>query len=106
MSILKKIFAIPVLLTCFWLMWVLGHLTTESADSRQSLDWQPYDERQVNELVRQNKPVFIDFTAKWCITCLANEKLALDTSRFAELVQKHHIHLFKADWTNKDRHIA
>ena len=107
MDILKKVFAIPVFLTCLWLVWVLYNQTgRHAAGTASTAEWQSYNARKVAELVDKGEPVFINFTAKWCITCLANEKLALDTSRFAELVQKHHIHLFKADWTNKDRHIA
>lgn len=106
MSVLKKIFAIPVLMTCFWLMWVLSHLTSDSRPENENLQWQSYNETEIASLISQKQPVFIDFSAKWCITCLANEKLALDTDRFAEMVKKHKINLFKADWTNKDQHIA
>lgn len=106
MSVLKKIFAIPVLMTCFWLMWVLSHLTGNDKLIEDNLHWQPYNEQQITALVNKGKPVFIDFTAKWCITCLANEKMALETDRFAELVKSRKINLFKADWTNKDQHIA
>ncbi len=106
MGVLKKIFAIPVLLTCFWLAWVLGHLASQEQPNNEVVRWQAYDEQKISSLLQQNKAVFIDFTAKWCLTCLANDKIALDTGHFAELVKKRQINLFKADWTNKDAHIA
>ena len=106
MSVLKKIFAIPVLFTCFWLMWVLWHLTSDKTSFMDHLNWLPYDEKMVNVSLQKGQPIFIDFTAKWCITCLANEKLALDSKDFANLVKKYNIKLFKADWTNKSQTIT
>lgn len=106
MSVLKKIFAIPVLLTCFWLAWVLWHLTNNKEALDDVLNWKVYDAQQISECLRNKQPVFIDFTAKWCITCLANEKFVLDTEYFSELVKKHNIQLFKADWTNKSQEIT
>ena len=87
MGVLKKIFAIPVLLTCFWLAWVLGHLASQEQPNNEVVRWQAYDEQKISSLLQQNKAVFIDFTAKWCLTCLANDKIALDTGHFAELVK-------------------
>ena len=53
-------------------------------------------------LTAEKKPVFIDFTAKWCITCLVNKKAALQSRKFIKLVQEKGIILFRADWTNND----
>ncbi len=106
MSVLKKIFAIPVLLTCLWLAWVLWHLTNSPQVAENELIWQDYHAQKVSDALQNGNAVFIDFTAKWCITCLANEKMVLETKDFAELVKKHNILLFKADWTSKSPEIA
>lgn len=107
MDILKKIFAIPVFLTCIWLGWVLYSQNASKAVSEAGmLSWKTYDVSAVEKLREQGKPVFVVFTAKWCITCLVNEKTALDTKVFADLVKSRGITLFKADWTNKDDYIA
>ncbi len=106
MSVLKKIFAIPVLLTCLWLAWVLWHLTNSHQVAENELIWQDYHAQKVSDALQNGNAVFIDFTAKWCITCLANEKMVLETKDFAELVKKHNILLFKADWTSKSPEIA
>ena len=106
MSVLKKIFAIPVLITCFWLAWVLWHLTNSQNLSQNKLLWQNYNSQKIAEYVQDGKPVFIVFTAKWCITCLANENFALDTEDFSEIVKKNNIQLFKADWTEKNSQIT
>lgn len=107
MDILKKIFAIPVFLTCVWLVWVLfSQLSADKRGLDNRLEWRAFDAKQVETLVKAKQPVFIDFTAKWCITCLVNKKIALQTDEFAKLVQSKKIHLFVADWTNEDADIS
>lgn len=107
MDILKKFFAVPVFLTCVWLGWVLYNQKTDRPLSETGLaEWQVYDVSEVEKLREQNKPVFIVFTAKWCITCLVNEKTVLSGNVFSELVKRREISLFKADWTSRDDYIA
>lgn len=107
MDILKKIFAIPVLLTCFWLIWLLYNQVEVQRDAVvNSVRWENYNSVKVADLVEKKEPVFIDFTAKWCITCLVNKKVALQSDAFAKLTKEHNIHLFRADWTNNDETIA
>lgn len=61
--------------------------------------WEAYTPQRFEELRAAGKPVFIDFTAAWCITCKANEFVAFRSAdvgrRFAELG----ITALKADWT-------
>ena len=107
MDILKKIFSIPVLLTVVWLFWVLfNQIDSRKGVLPSEVLWQKYDASKVEQLVAKGEKVFVDFTAKWCITCLANEKIALQSKDFESLVKKHKIHTFKADWTNKSAVIA
>ncbi len=104
MLTLKKIFAFPVFLTCLWLGWVLCnqifHIELNGGK------WQAYNKEQVNQLVAEDKRVFLNFTAKWCITCIINEKIALNSDTFDQLVKKKKIVLFKGDWTNEDKEIT
>ncbi len=62
--------------------------------------------REVAELRAKGAPVFVDFTAAWCITCQVNKRLALNDAavvkRFAELG----VTPLKADWTNMDPKIT
>ena len=51
-------------------------------------------------------PVFIDFTAEWCLTCKINEKTILNTSGVRESMAENGIIPLKADWTNKDETIT
>lgn len=50
-------------------------------------------------MLRQQGPVFIDFTAKWCITCQVNKQLVLRTDAAQELFARNKVQLVSADWT-------
>jgi thiol:disulfide interchange protein DsbD len=60
----------------------------------------------MEELKTSNKFVFVDFTAKWCLTCKVNETLVLKTDSFKELVKKYEMELLLADWTKRDQSIT
>ena len=48
-----------------------------SALNAEGKNWEPYSEEKLQDLRAEGKPVFLNFTAAWCITCLANERVAL-----------------------------
>ena len=101
MLILKRFFALPMFVTCAWLLWVLwGNINVNDKI------WQKYDSEKVETLIANNEKVFIDFSAKWCLTCLANEEVVLYSDDFTNLAKERKIHLFKADWTSKDKEIG
>ncbi len=104
MVILKKLFAIPIFLTIVWLAWVLSAQIKN--DKTQDLLWQRYDAKKVEADILAGKSLLLNFTAKWCITCLANEKIAFEGVEFKKLVNEKNVVLYKADWTNKDEMIA
>lgn len=91
-------------LTALWLGWVLYNQLTNL--KREDLKWNAYDQQEVQELVQNNENVFLNFTAKWCLTCIINKKTTLQSKDFEELVKKYNIKLFEADWTNNDTEIA
>lgn len=105
MVTLKKVLALPIFLTCLWLAWVL-FAQLKLLNAKQSGPWQPYNQQAVEAALAEGDPVFIDFTAKWCVTCLFNEKVALDTAVFEQYAANHQIKLFKADWTDKSDTIS
>lgn len=106
MMVIKKILAIPVFLTCVWLGWLLWHQINISITEQNELEWQEYDEAEIQNLRNDGESVLIDFTAKWCLTCLLNEKLVLSSDEFENLVKEKNIYLFKADWTNESAEIT
>lgn len=105
MNILKKILSIPLIMTCFWLAWLLG-IQLKGNDAKTNLKWNDYSRQSVEHTLAQNKPVFIDFTANWCITCLVNKKAALQSDTMIKLVEKNGIVLYRADATVKNKEVG
>ncbi len=61
-----------------------------------------YSADKVLELRSQGKPVFVNLTADWCITCLANERVALSQQSVLEEFSANNVAYLKGDWTNSD----
>jgi thiol:disulfide interchange protein len=70
------------------------------------IDWTAFDEGQAMALAAAGRPVFVDFTADWCLTCKANERLVLGTAAVADAFERHRVVAMKADWTNRDDSIS
>lgn len=64
--------------------------------------WKPYSEDALSEALAAGKPVFVDFTAAWCLTCQVNKKLVLDRSAAQDFFRERGVLLLLADWTNRD----
>ena len=65
-------------------------------------EWQPYDAAQVSQLNAAGRPLLLNFTASWCLTCLVNERNAFADSRVLEVFRSKGVTLMKGDWTNRD----
>jgi len=72
----------------------------------QDRDWQPYSAATLQSLLSEGKPVFLNLTAAWCITCLANERVALSDSKVKAAFKDSGITYLKGDWTNQDSQIT
>ena len=70
--------------------------------SSDSGPWQSWSAGRVAALVDEGRPVFVDFTAAWCITCQVNERLVLDDARVREAFAQSGVALVRADWTRRD----
>ncbi|HEX7875039.1 MAG TPA: protein-disulfide reductase DsbD domain-containing protein [Sphingobium sp.] len=62
----------------------------------------PFDEARLASLRAANKPVFLYFTADWCLTCKANEAAAIDRAETREAFNKAGVTVMIGDWTNAD----
>lgn len=72
-----------------------------SPTSDGALTWEVWSPEKVAELRAAKTPVYIDFTAKWCLTCQVNKRVYHEASLQA-LFQKKKVTLLKADWTNEN----
>lgn len=68
--------------------------------------WQPYSAERLEDLRAEGKPVFVNMTADWCLTCLANERLTLSTDEVEAAFDAHGVSTLKGDWTNRDPKIT
>ena len=68
--------------------------------------WEHYSRARLDEAVAARKPVFVDFTAAWCITCLVNERVALETPETRQAFERTGTVKLKGDWTNRDPEIT
>ncbi len=65
--------------------------------------WRPWSADAVNrDLASGQQPVFIDFTASWCLSCQVNERVALSQPEVMRAFENHNVELYKADWTRED----
>jgi len=76
-------------------------ITKEAEPAR----WEPYSQQRLGELRQAQKAVFVNLTADWCITCLANEKIAF-THAFYQSLNDNQVTYLKGDWTNNDPEIT
>jgi thiol:disulfide interchange protein DsbD len=75
---------------------------TAAADS----GWQAYDEAELAALTAAGKPVFVDFTAAWCVSCQVNKRLVLDSDGIRQDFARAGVVLMRADWTRRDPQIT
>ncbi|MDO9215502.1 MAG: thioredoxin family protein [Methylococcales bacterium] len=68
--------------------------------------WEAYSAARLKELRAAGKPVFVNFTAAWCISCLVNEKVALSQQTVIDTFKNGGITYLKGDWTNRDAEIT
>jgi thiol:disulfide interchange protein DsbD len=94
-----------------WLGWAVGPNVTrmqetgasaEVATAVQGLSWQAWSPERQAALLAEGRPVFIDFTAAWCVTCQYNKRTTLaDADVLADMATKN-VALLRADWTRRD----
>jgi thiol:disulfide interchange protein DsbD len=68
--------------------------------------WQPFTPDVVAQYQAQGRPVFVDFTADWCLSCQVNERVVLERPEVLNRLADGKIALIRADWTRHDEEIA
>jgi thiol:disulfide interchange protein DsbD len=83
-----------------------GDLKTPVNANEASSGWSDYTPDRLSQAVAAGRPVFIDATAAWCLTCKVNELGALSSRRVKQAFGAQNVLLLKADWTNRDAAIT
>jgi thiol:disulfide interchange protein/DsbC/DsbD-like thiol-disulfide interchange protein len=94
-----------------WLGWAIGPNITRLqeatpgqavATSVSGVSWQPWSPQAQADLIAEGRPVFVDFTAAWCVTCQYNKRTTLaDATVLGDMAGKN-VALLRADWTRRD----
>jgi thiol:disulfide interchange protein DsbD len=76
--------------------------TAPAANGASSATWQAWAPGRVEAELKAGKPVFVDFTAAWCITCQYNKKTTLANADVLADFAAKKVQLLRADWTRRD----
>ncbi|ACE85165.1 protein-disulfide reductase DsbD family protein [Cellvibrio japonicus] len=101
-QMLRRVAIVLSLATALWLPYKELHPSAAQAGDH----WQAYSPELLQSLRDQGRPVFVNLTADWCLTCLANERVTLDTDTVKTLFAEHQVAALKGDWTNTDPQIT
>ena len=80
--------------------------STQSGTANPASAWQPWSVDAVSRYQAQGRPVFVDFTASWCLSCQVNERVALSQPQVRQAFANANVVLLRADWTRHDQAIA
>ncbi len=89
------------------LYWAIGSNVTQNLPESTpqvaiGSAWQPWEPGKVDQVLAKGHPVFIDFTAAWCVTCQLNKKTTLGLPEVLQDFASKKVQLLRADWTRRD----
>jgi thiol:disulfide interchange protein len=100
-------FAVTVIVlavaTPLYALWKFPAAETTTASKA---GWEPYSREAIEQYRAQGRPVFVDFTARWCLSCQVNERAVLNRGDVRRRLHGSGIVLVRADWTKHDESIA
>ena len=79
----------------------MDNLPSTQVGSSQN-GWQPWEPGRVDQILATGQPVFVDFTAAWCVTCQYNKKTTLSNKDVLADLDAKKVVLLRADWTRRD----
>lgn len=84
----------------------MGQTTASAAAREADAPGEPFSEARLAALRAERRPVFLYFTADWCLTCKVNEAAAIDTDQARKGFQRRNAVVMVGDWTNADPEIS
>lgn len=81
-------------------------ITASDGTASHNTQSEPFSQSTLQAYREEGRPVFVNATADWCITCKANERIALKTERVQNALEQKNIAYLVADWTNRNDEIA
>ena len=89
----------------FWPTYTLAGATQTAAETAK-LEYEPYTPARLAALRAEGRPVLVNYTAAWCVSCQVNDRVALSTKAVSEALTRNNAVYLKADWTQRDSAIA
>jgi thiol:disulfide interchange protein DsbD len=83
-----------------------ANMSAQTPDPNPSVSWESWTPERVAELQATGTPVFVDFTARWCLTCQVNERVAFHSPTVARAFREAGVVTLRADWTDRSDAIA
>lgn len=103
-------FLILLALMFSYVRFVEPTLQTKSAaleeEASSGIEWKPFSLDNLQESLELRDPVFVDFTADWCLTCQLNKKGVLSSHKIAQTFKEKGVVSYRADWTNRNDEIT
>jgi thiol:disulfide interchange protein DsbD len=72
------------------------------APSENDLVWEKWSPEAIRTAQAEGRPVYIDFTARWCATCQTNKKIVFGSDEIQQTFRDQNVLMLKGDWTNRD----
>jgi thiol:disulfide interchange protein DsbD len=85
---------------------VLGGIETMPAAPEQTRDSEAFTPARLAALRAEGRPVFVNLTAAWCVTCLVNERVAISNDTVQRAFAARHVAYLRGDWTRQDPEIS
>jgi thiol:disulfide interchange protein DsbD len=79
-----------------------GGTATVAADA----DSEAYSPERLASLRAEGRPVFVNYTAAWCVSCQVNDRVVISTRAVVDAMKRNRVAYLKADWTKRDPVIA
>ncbi len=92
-------------LSVFFLLINISIFYKSSFFDRNDTEWKEFNEESLSKYIKNDRIVFVDVTADWCVTCHFNKVTTLNSKIVTEYFVEHNVITVRADWTNKDKEI-